>query len=121
MLNWKRHAFLKPPTDEAIARMEPAELLDLHEQYHRAIEAANEDPLRYGFQLEPWADADKLLDQWDELLIWGGNRSSKTTYVVSMISMVSCDVALGQHPLWDKGSQNQILPSSSVPFWWDFE
>jgi hypothetical protein len=80
MLKWKKHALLDPPTDAEIAVMEPAELLELHEAYHAAIENAGDDPLRYGFQLEPWADADEQFNHTQELWCFGGNRSGKTTY-----------------------------------------
>lgn len=80
MIKWKRHQFLQPPTDAEIARMEPDELLKIHQVYHEAIENAEKDPLKYGFELDPWHDADKLLQKYDELMVCGGNRSSKTTF-----------------------------------------
>ena len=33
------------------------------------------DPYRFGYEPEHWAKAEKLLDESDELLISGGNRS----------------------------------------------
>jgi hypothetical protein len=60
--------------------MEPDELLRLHEAYHVAIENAEEDPLKYGFELESWAMADSALADASELWCFGGNRSGKTTY-----------------------------------------
>jgi hypothetical protein len=44
------------------------------------IKQAEMDPLHYGFELDHWRDADKLLEQVDVLYIGGGNRSGKTEY-----------------------------------------
>ena len=38
------------------------------------------DPYRFGYEPEHWAKAEKLLDESDELLISGGNRSGKTEF-----------------------------------------
>ena len=38
------------------------------------------DPFRFGYEPGHWGTADKLLDESDELLISGGNRSGKTEY-----------------------------------------
>lgn len=80
MLRWAKHPVLKPPSNEEIAKMSPEDLGNLYVAYHEAIKNATDDPLRYGFKLEPWDDADKLLGQYDEVLILGGNRSSKTFF-----------------------------------------
>jgi len=80
MLTWAKHPVLKPPSDEMIAKMSDKELLEIYEIYHEAIKNAQEDPLRYGFTIEPWEDADKLMDKFDEVLVFGGNRASKTVY-----------------------------------------
>lgn len=79
-MKWATHPILKPPTDEEMANMEPAELIELHGLYHKAISDSARDPYRYGFVLPNWKTADSLLDQYDQLLILGGNRSAKTTY-----------------------------------------
>lgn len=80
MLTWAKHPVLRPPSDEMIAKMSDKELLEIYEIYHEAIKNAQEDPLRYGFTIEPWEDADKLMDRFDEVLVFGGNRASKTVY-----------------------------------------
>ena len=80
MLKWAKHPVLKPPSEAEIAQMEPEELIRIYEAYHDAIRNAEEDPLKYGFELEPWKDADKLLSEYDEVLIFGGNRSGKTFF-----------------------------------------
>lgn len=80
MLTWAKHPVLKPPSDEVLAQMSADELVSIYETYHEAIRNAQEDPLKYGFKIEPWDDADKMMGQYDELLIFGGNRASKTVY-----------------------------------------
>ena len=73
MLKWTKHPVLKPPSDEEIAKMSPEQLGELYVAYHEAIKNAEEDPLKYGFKLEPWDDADELFKKYDEILIFGGN------------------------------------------------
>ena len=80
MLKFKKHGLLKPPTDEEISRMTAEELKQIYEAYHSAIDNAVDDPLDYGIELAPWADADKCMESSSELWCFGGNRSSKTTY-----------------------------------------
>ena len=50
--------------------------------YQRGMRIRNEvvDPFRYGHEPDHWKTADRLLDESDELLISGGNRSGKTEY-----------------------------------------
>ena len=78
-LTWKKHPVLQPLTDEEIVKWDEHSILQYHEAYHRAIENAIADPLKFGFHLEPWKDFDKLLKEYDEVHAYGGNRSSKTT------------------------------------------
>jgi hypothetical protein len=50
--------------------------------YKRGVAIYNSinDPFRHGYEPDHWKAADKLLDESDELLISGGNRSGKTEY-----------------------------------------
>lgn len=84
-MEWKPHPLLTPPTPAEMARMEPAALSDLWELYHEAIENAERDPYRYGFVLPHWHRADELLGQFNEILVSGGNRSSKTTWAARAV------------------------------------
>lgn len=84
-MKWKKHAILTPPTQDEIARMEPEKLTALWEIYHSAIENSERDPYRYGFILPNWGDAEELLKQHNEILISGGNRSSKTTFAARAV------------------------------------
>lgn len=80
MLHWEKHEILTPPTEAEIARMEPAELVELHAKYHEAIANARRDPYRYGWVLPHWHKADDLFRKYRTLLLLGANRSAKTTY-----------------------------------------
>lgn len=55
-------------------------LLDIWRTREETIENAMTDPIKYGFDLKPWADADAILEAFPELWCFGGNRSAKTTY-----------------------------------------
>lgn len=65
--------------------MEPQILADLWQVYHEAIENAERDPFRYGFKLPHWEDAECLLKEFNEILVSGGNRSSKTSWAASAV------------------------------------
>ena len=61
------------------------DVLGLISERERAIKLAASDPLHNGWEPQMWSDADRLLAQGNELLILGGNRSSKTTYMVKRV------------------------------------
>lgn len=84
-LTWKQHALLKPPTVEEMAQMDPEKLVKLWETYHDAISNAEIDPYRYGFVLPHWNKADALLEEFNEILVSGGNRSSKTSWAARAV------------------------------------
>ena len=80
MLNWTPHEILPIPTDEDIAVMEAEDLIALHTSREEAIRNAEKDPFRYGFKLEHWFKAWEQLDEVNEILCLGGNRSGKTAF-----------------------------------------
>ena len=84
-LKWRSHPILKPPTAEEVAQMEPQKLADLWEIYHSAIANSEQDPYRYGWVLPNWKYADALLERFNEILISGGNRSSKSTWAARAV------------------------------------
>ena len=84
-LVWEKHEIVSPPTDEEVARMEPEEVLKLHELYHSAIANSRRDPYRYGWKLPHWKDAEELLEHSSEILVSGGNRSGKTTWAAHAV------------------------------------
>jgi len=65
--------------------MDPEQLKQLWELYHAAIENAERDPYRYGFRLPHWKTADELFDKFNEVIVLGGNRSSKSFYAALTI------------------------------------
>lgn len=84
-MKWAEHKLLRPPSDEEMAKMEPAELIELHKVYHTAIENAQRDPYRYGFPLPHWKHADDLLHKFRTIMLLGANRSGKTSYCARKI------------------------------------
>jgi hypothetical protein len=79
-MKWRTHQILSPPTDEEIALMEPEELIALHRVYHEAVDNAERDPYRFGFRLPHWAKAEDQLQEVNEIVALGGNRSGKTQW-----------------------------------------
>lgn len=65
--------------------MDPKQLVQLWELYHEAIENAERDPYRYGFKLANWMAAEELLAKKNEILVSGGNRSSKTSWAAHAV------------------------------------
>ena len=87
-LTFTKHPFLKAPTDEEIvllAENDPKLLEDLYNAHEGRIRAAEEDPVRYGFDLNGWKRINKSLNKYNECLVLGGNRSGKTTGCAKMV------------------------------------
>lgn len=94
------HPMLKLPTAQWLRDLTAAKPNDwqdhlsaLLQRRQARIDAAEQDPLWYGWEFEPWADSDALLlGTWDRkgpcpaaadvLGIFGGNRASKTVYSI---------------------------------------
>lgn len=60
--------------------MTAEELAHMHRLYHEAIQNSEEDPYSYAFRLEHWDKADKSLEEVNEILALGGNRSGKSVW-----------------------------------------
>jgi hypothetical protein len=87
-LTFTKHPFLDAPSDEEIlllAENEPKLLAELHRAHEGRILAAEEDPLRYGFDLAGWDRMRAGLEEHNECLTLGGNRSGKTTGCAKMV------------------------------------
>ena len=87
-LTFTKHPLLDAPTDEEIvllAERDPQLLRQLFEVHEGRIQAAEEDPVRYGFDLEGWARIRDGLEEYNEVLVLGGNRSGKTTGCAKML------------------------------------
>ena len=81
-IKFTNHPILKPPTDEEIVMLgekDPSLLVELHKAHEGRISASQEDPVRYGFDLEGWHRIRDGLELYNECLTLGGNRSGKTT------------------------------------------
>jgi len=87
-LTFTKHPLLDAPSDEEIlllAENEPKLLAELHRAHEGRIIAAEEDPLRYGFDLAGWDRMRAGLEEHNECLTLGGNRSGKTTGCAKMV------------------------------------
>ena len=78
----------QPPTDEEIVMLgesDPKLLEQLYKAHEGRIQAAEDDPVRYGFDLPGWERMDSSMSQYNECLVLGGNRSGKTTGCAKMV------------------------------------
>ena len=88
MIEFTPHPILDAPSDEEIlllAKKDPKLLEDLHRAHEGRIEAAVNDPVRYGFDLDGWGRIRNGLKEYNEVLTLGGNRSGKTTGCAKII------------------------------------
>ena len=96
------HPILKAPTPEEIKKLCFNEdgsdrdggleaLIKLHEMHEDAVSNADADPLNFGVSLKGWVYADAMLDLYDTLIIFGGNRSSKTEYGARSVVKAALD------------------------------
>lgn len=93
-LVFTEHPILKPPSDEEIVQLgeiDPKLLADLHKAHEGRIQAAEEDPLRHGFDLDGWSRIREALRDYDEVITFGGNRSGKTTGCAKLLMEAVCD------------------------------
>lgn len=89
-LRWTPHPLLPAPEAEVLAALLESEegmrlLLEQHQRREERIRLAEEDPFHFRFELAHWKDADDLLEFWVRvlLLVFGGNRASKSEYAVT--------------------------------------
>ena len=87
-IEFTKHPALEAPTDEEIVILgeaDPKLLVALHEAHEGRIQSAEEDPLRHGFELPGWSRMRDALQDYDEVITFGGNRSGKTTGCAKMV------------------------------------
>ena len=82
------HPLIEAPTDEEIlilGQSDPSVLEELHRAREGLIRASQEDPLRHGFDLDGWARIRSGVQEYNEVLALGGNRSGKTTGCAKLV------------------------------------
>jgi len=79
-MKWTPHPLLPIPSDEEFAAMDAEEIIAYHRLHHETINKAALDPYRYGFRLPHWKKAEEALEEVNEILALGGNRSGKTAW-----------------------------------------
>jgi hypothetical protein len=87
-LTFTPHPLIEAPTDEEIVLLgesDPKALQELHRVREGLIRASQEDPLRQGFDLEGWGRIRRGLNEYNEVLALGGNRSGKTTGCAKLV------------------------------------
>lgn len=61
-------------------------------------QGVRQDPFRYGFELDPWKDADRLLAEYAYLYVSGGNRASKSEWAAKRL--VECALTYKNSKIW---------------------
>lgn len=87
-LSFTEHPFLEAPTDEEIVFLgenDPNLLMQLHKAHEGRIQSSLEDPIRHGFDLSSWGRIRSSMDEYNEVLALGGNRSGKTTGCAKLV------------------------------------
>lgn len=87
-LVFTQHPLLEAPTDEEIlllGQSDPQALEELHRVREGLIRASQEDPLRHGFDLDGWGRIRTGINNYNEVLALGGNRSGKTTGCAKLV------------------------------------
>ena len=79
------HPVIPVPTQEQAVALGPEGLVELLEKREELIRREKEDPYRYGYIPDHWKEAERQLEECDELLIMGGNRSGKSTFVARRV------------------------------------
>jgi len=101
------HPIIPSPNEEQRRRMVEnvgvQEVMRMFLTREQRIRAEQEDPYRYGTELQTWPDADKIMSEKNELLILGGNRAGKTEYAAKRIAQMFVGMDLsGTMPAWVK-------------------
>tara|TARA_R110000824_G_scaffold49265_1_gene138313 strand:- start:61 stop:1617 length:1557 start_codon:yes stop_codon:yes gene_type:complete len=65
--------------------MSAEKILAYFNRREAAIAAERESPYDFGFELGPWKMADEQLKSHSEILVMGGNRSSKSTWAAKRV------------------------------------
>jgi len=103
------HPVLYAPTLEDIKALvaehgaeETARRLQIRED---KIMAEKMDPFRHGYEPPHWKDADKLMLEYRDLLVMGGNRAGKTEYAAKKLNQIMANKA--ESRVWCLHTTNQ--------------
>lgn len=93
-----------PSQDERLVMVEnvgPERVMELFILRENRIRAENSDPCRYGTEFESWMDCDSMIEKFNEVLILGGNRASKTEFAAKRMvqAFIGSDLN-GKMPAW---------------------
>jgi hypothetical protein len=116
-LTFSKHPFLQPPTDEEIillAEKDPKLLEDLYTAHEGRIQASEEDPIRYGFDLDGWERMRLSLNNYNECLVLGGNRSGKTTGCAKVIMQAVMDNTDGHIVCFSQNADTSVKVQQSA-------
>ena len=91
------------------------EALEAREQI---IELEKADPYRFGFDPPHWKDADKLIDDDDEIYIFGGNRSGKTEYAAKKLVQTMLEIPNSR--VWAFHTSHQSSLQVQQPAVWKY-
>ena len=103
---------------DGVRRMTPEQLTQFWKVREDQIANEKEDPLRYGWEPAMWRTADTLLDEHRELLILGGNRSSKSTYAAKR--MMRDMLAKPNGRFWAFQTTSATSIEMMQPLFWHF-
>jgi hypothetical protein len=87
-MKWTKHPVMDDliPSRREMLAMGPEKTLELWQKREDAIRRSEEDPYRYGFEIdETWGLADEQLRTHGEILIAGGNRAAKSSYCAKRV------------------------------------
>jgi hypothetical protein len=131
-MKWTQHPILTAPAPEAIKKLCFNEdgsskpeglktLIEMHRQHEEAIANADADPLNFGVSLEGWVYADEMLDKYDTLMVFGGNRclaGEQEIYDPVQQKSLRVDEIEGDfHVLaWDAAKKQKVSTKALAPF-----
>ncbi len=118
MFDWTPHEILKPPTDEEIVLLEPEELVEIHRIYHEAINNANRDPYRYGYSIPRWELVESDLEEFNEALILGGNRSGKTAFSARAVVKAAIENPGSEIFCFAQTTEVSVRQQQSAVYYW---
>jgi len=110
-LVFTEHPCLTAPSDEeiiALGEKDPKLLEQLYIAHEGRIKSSIEDPVRHGFDLEGWVRIQAGLDEFNEVLALGGNRSGKTTGCAKMLMQAVIDNSDGHIVCFSQNADTSI-------------